>query len=199
MKNFRILIIASLVLVAIGLAAAAFFTLSGTDLNKANQEVVTEVDEGEEAPPWPFIAIVLLVSGVTTIPFFRIFFPRQIKNGIDTTAKVLRVWDTGVTINDNPQVGLELEILPESRVPYTAEVKTVVSRLTVAQVQPGITARVRYDPLKPERVQVLSLDIGEAPVGETEARLEELNNLRAKNLVTEEEYQKKREEILKRL
>ncbi len=159
MKNFRILIIASLVLVAIGLAAAAFFTLSGTDISGASQKTATEMDEGEEKAPWPIIAIVLLVTGVSMIPFFKIFFPQQIRNGIDTSAKVLKVWDTGVSINDNPQVGLQLEIVPESRIPYTAEAKTVVSRLTVAQVQPGITAQVRYDPLKPERVQVLSLDI----------------------------------------
>lgn len=199
MKSYRIIIIASLVVVAIGLAAAAFFTFSGTQDTEPTPEVFTEMEDEEEAPPWPIIAIVLLVTGVSMIPVFRTFFPRQIKNGIDTTAKVLKVWDTGVTINDNPQVGLQLEIVPESRVPYTAEAKTIVSRLEVTKVQPGITARVRYDPLKPERVQVLSLDIGAAPVGETEARLEELNDLRAKNLVTEEEYQKKREEILKRL
>lgn len=199
MKNFRILIIASLVLVAIGLAAAAFFTLSGAERTGVSQKTATEMDDGEEKAPWPIIAIVLLVTGVSMIPFFKIFFPQQIRNGIDTTAKVLKVWDTGVSINDNPQVGLQLEIVPESRIPYQAEAKTVVSRLNATLVQPGITAQVRYDPLKPERVQVLSLDIGAAPAGETEARLEELNNLRSKNLVTEEEYQKKREEILKRL
>jgi hypothetical protein len=199
MKNFRILIIASLVLLAIGLAAAAFFTLSGAERTGVSEKTATEMDDGDEAPPWPIIAIVLLVTGVSMIPFFKIFFPRQIRNGIDTTAKVLKVWDTGVTINDNPQVGLHLEIMPESRIPYQAEAKTVVSRLNVMKVQPGITAQVRYDSLKPERVQVLSLDINTKPVSDTEARLEELNTLRAKNLVTEEEYLKKREEILKRL
>lgn len=114
-------------------------------------------------------------------------------------AKVLKVWDTGVSINDNPQVGLLLEISLVGGIPYQVEAKTVVSRLNASLVQPGITAEVMVDPQKPQRMQILALDIDQQPNEDAVTRMEELNALRDKNLITESEYQRKREEILKHL
>jgi hypothetical protein len=143
------------------------------------------------------------------IPFYRIMFPMKIKNGVKTTARVLEVNDTGVTINDNPQVGLKLELRTQEGARLEVETKTVVSRLSVSNVQPGILAHVMYDPLKPQRLVVESFEAPEQPVPEegsnderppsTAERLLELGDLRERGLVTEEEYQAKREEILKTL
>jgi Short C-terminal domain len=50
-------------------------------------------------------------------------------------------------------------------------------------------------------IQEIDVDVGGAGVGggDTSARLQELNHLRAGNLITEEEYQRKRAEIIRRL
>jgi len=148
----------------------------------------------------PLILLVtIVISAVIMLPFLRILFPAEIKNGITAQARVLKVWDTGVSINNNPQVGLLLEVSPLGGSPFQAESKTVVSRLNVALVQPGTTAEVKYDPEKPQRLQILSLNIQSATPTHAAALLEELEALRDKSLITEEEYRQKREEILKSL
>ncbi len=145
------------------------------------------------------VPIALIITGVAILPFLRIIFPDEIKNGVNAPATVLKVWDTGVSINDNPQVGLRLEVSPAGANPFQTETKTVVSRLNVSLVQPGVTAEVRYDPQKPTRLKVLTLNVESPAATGAAARMEELNNLRDKRLITEEEYRQKREEILKAL
>ncbi len=158
---------------------------------------------------WITILFVVGIAAVTMIPFFRVLFPAKIKNGVATQAKVLKVWDTGTTVNNNPQVGLLLEYALLGSSTVQAEARTLVSRIQVALVQPGITAEILYDPNKPSRVQIKTLHIPETPVAPAQAaapapqdlsdRLEELNDMHTKNLITEEEYQQKRQEILKSL
>ena len=65
--------------------------------------------------------------------------------GEPAEAKVVRMWDTGTTLNDNPQVKFLLEVRPSGRAPYQAEVKCYVSRLRLSQVQPGNVIAVRID------------------------------------------------------
>jgi hypothetical protein len=160
------------------------------------------------------VIFVVIVMALTMFPFFRIIFPAKIKNGITTEAKVLKVWDTGVTINNNPQLGLLLEYSQLGSSVIQAQAKTVVSRIQAALVQPGITAEVLYDPNKPTRVQLKTLHVAEAAQASTASianstdpsnsmdpsdRLEELNDMHNKKLITDEEFQQKREEILKNL
>jgi len=66
-----------------------------------------------------------------------------IKNGQPAQAKVLKLIDTGATINHNPQVILHLEVFPMHGASYTAEVKFYVPRLQVSQVQPGNRVAVK--------------------------------------------------------
>jgi hypothetical protein len=66
--------------------------------------------------------------------------------GEPAEAKVVRMWDTGTTLNDNPKVKFLLEVRPSGRAPYQAEVKCYVSRLRLSQVQPGNVIAVRIDP-----------------------------------------------------
>ena len=110
---------------------------------------------------------------------------------------MLEVQDTGVSVNDNPQVKLMVEVIPQSGSPFQAEVKTLVSRLNAALVQPGITAEVIYDPLNPARIQLNNLELKPVELNNAENRLRELERLYDEGLITGEEYRTKREEILK--
>lgn len=79
-------------------------------------------------------------------------------HGLPATAKVLKIWETGVRVNDNPVVGFLLEVHAEGLEPYEAETRALISILAIPQIQPGATLPVKYDPENPERV---ALDIWE--------------------------------------
>jgi hypothetical protein len=86
---------------------------------------------------------------------------RQIRQvGVPAEAQVLRIWETGVRINDDPVVGFELEVYPEGKEPYRAETKALISILFIPQIQPGSRLPVKVDPNDPQRV---ALDIYEEP------------------------------------
>lgn len=68
------------------------------------------------------------------------------KSGRSALARVVKIWDTGMTLNGNPVVGFRLEVRPEDGEPFEAETKAVIGRLDVPQVQPGAVLPVKYDP-----------------------------------------------------
>jgi hypothetical protein len=76
------------------------------------------------------------------------------KNGEVAQATILKIWDTGMTVNDDPVVGFLLEVQPENKESYQAETKLRISRLHIPMIQPGATIQVRYDPVQPTRVSL---------------------------------------------
>ena len=76
------------------------------------------------------------------------------RNGEPARARVLEIWDTNMTLNDDPVVGMRLEVRPATGEPYVAETRSVVPRLQVCQVQPGADVAVRVDPANPARVSL---------------------------------------------
>lgn len=77
-------------------------------------------------------------------------------NGLPATATVVKIWETGVKVNDNPVVGFLLEVHAEGMQPYQAETKALISILDIPQIQPGAVLKIKYDPKNPNRV---ALDI----------------------------------------
>jgi len=199
MKIARIALIIGGAGAIVSLGVVAYQVFYGPDRVDLAGKSLRQLLQNGDLGPLVIIPVVLIISGAVMLPFLRTIFPPEIKNGVNAPAQVLKVWDTGVSINDNPQVGLLLQISPAGAMPFQAQAKTVVSRLNAALVQPGITAEVRYDPNKPQRLRVLVLHIKD--VGSTDAatRMEQLNELRDKRLITETEYREKREEILRAL
>lgn len=65
--------------------------------------------------------------------------------GAAAQAKILKIWDTGVSVNDNPQVGMRMIVYAADRPPFQAETKSIVSRLQIPLVQVGSLVEVRYD------------------------------------------------------
>jgi hypothetical protein len=207
MKSVRGVFIAASVVAVLSFGVVAFFMFYGPDRIDIAGRSFTELLKDEKFLPIIIVPVVLFITGFSMIPILRTIFPQKIKNGLKAQAKVLKVWDTGVSINDNPQVGMLMEVRDIAGSTFQVEGKTIVSRLNAALVQPGITAEVMYDPEKPKRVQILQLNVsslaaapgGSAAPGDTAARLEELNGLRDKGLITQEEYNQKRADILKAL
>ncbi len=76
--------------------------------------------------------------------------------GRPAQAKVLKIWDTGITVNNDLVVGFLLEVRPEDGPAHQAETKALISRLDIPQIQPGAVLPVKFDPDDPGRV---ALDI----------------------------------------
>lgn len=80
--------------------------------------------------------------------------------GRPATGTIVRLIDTGTTINNNPVVEFVLQVVPVEGEPYEARTKSLVSRLDVPAVQPGRVVPVKYDPLDRMRI---ALDLWECP------------------------------------
>jgi hypothetical protein len=66
--------------------------------------------------------------------------------GLPAEAIILKITDTGTTINNNPVVRLLLEVHPPNQPVFQAETERLISRLEIPQVQPGASVSVKYDP-----------------------------------------------------
>lgn len=77
---------------------------------------------------------------------------RLLQSGEPATATIVELRDTGVSVNDNPQVELVLDVLPTSRPPFRATTRTMISRLQTSQVQPGMQVLVKFDTNDPSKV-----------------------------------------------
>ncbi|GAT67404.1 lipoprotein [Planomonospora sphaerica] len=80
--------------------------------------------------------------------------------GVPATAVVLSMRDTGMTLNDQPMVGFELEVRPTGAAPYRVAHRETLPRLLVGAVLPGSVLSVRIDPADPRR---LAVDWNRAP------------------------------------
>lgn len=76
------------------------------------------------------------------------------KHGLEAEATIVRVWDTGMTVNEDPVVGLLLDVRVPGSESYQAETKALISRIDVPQFQPGNTIPVVYDPKDPKQVAI---------------------------------------------
>lgn len=74
--------------------------------------------------------------------------------GIVGQATIDSVTDTGVTINENPEIEIALTVTVPGGAPYKASVKQVISRLAIAGYQPGATVPVRVSPDDPQVLMI---------------------------------------------
>lgn len=81
--------------------------------------------------------------------------PELRQSGVAASAQILEIWDTGWTINDNPVIGMRVRVQAPDRPDFEATIaKTTVSRIAVAQFQPGAVIPVRFDATDPAVVAV---------------------------------------------
>ena len=112
---------------------------------------------------WIIPVVVIAILAITLGPFLvRLLRNSQMtsqvmKTGVDAMATIVRTWDTGVRINDNPQVGMLLQVQPPGGAPFQAEVRQTVSIVQISMFQPGAQLQVKYDPANPSRVAIASV------------------------------------------
>jgi hypothetical protein len=91
--------------------------------------------------------------------FWSIYRPMMIQNklmktGVSATATVLEVRDTGVTVNNSPQIKLLLEVTPPMGMQYKVETKVLISRLQTYAFQSGMTIAVKIDPNDKDKIAI---------------------------------------------
>lgn len=105
------------------------------------------------------VAMVLVFGGMG---YFSNKFLWQPKNntrrlkmeGIPGRAKILEVHETNITVNQNPQYRLVMEIKNNLGQIYTTGCKTVISRKSTMPFQPGKEVNVKIDPKNEKNVIV---------------------------------------------
>lgn len=112
----------------------------------------------------------LAVFGGMFFLFYKLFFApmfntaRLQKTGIPGKATILEVRDTGVTVNNSPQVKLVLEVKNSFGQKYTTTTRVLVSRINPFAYQPGMEVPVKIDP-KNEKNVVLDFSGGTRTAG----------------------------------
>ena len=105
------------------------------------------------------IGVLALMAGMGLL-FYKLFFgpmlnaSRLQKTGIPGTATILEVRDTGVTINNSPQVKLIVEIKNTFGQKYQATIRALVSRLNPHAFSPGMQIPVKIDPKNEKNVVI---------------------------------------------
>ncbi|HVN14837.1 MAG TPA: hypothetical protein VMT73_03775 [Anaerolineales bacterium] len=73
--------------------------------------------------------------------------------GMDATAEVTSIQDTGKLINFNPVVKLGLKVQPMAGPAFETVVETMVSKIAVPRV--GDTIKIKYNPMDPSQIAVV--------------------------------------------
>lgn len=98
------------------------------------------------------VAAIIVSSIVLLYVVSRAARNPKIENAILGQATILKIWETGLTVNDRPQIGFLLNVQHPDGSSYEAETKAVISIIHLPQIQPGATLAVKIDPQKPNRV-----------------------------------------------
>ena len=75
-------------------------------------------------------------------------------NGRVGSAVITDVRQTGMWVNENPQVEMDLQVTVEGIPTYTATQRQVIAQIAIPQFQPGVTVPVRVDPENPSSVLI---------------------------------------------
>ncbi len=104
-------------------------------------------------------AILAVVGIIFVVVYLRIRRRRaeaqQLEQtGLSATATVTGITQTGMYINEQPVLGIDLQINAPSRAPYSVHVREMVPFIMLTQVQAGRTYPAKVDPNDPEKILV---------------------------------------------
>jgi hypothetical protein len=124
--------------------------------------------EGGQDGTFVFLGGLFGLMGLAFIGVDLFGFRRELKkdrlrvSGLKGTARVVRVSDSNITVNNNPLVNLDLDVTVPGQQPFRTRKRTVISRLSVGALVPGGTIPVLADPANPRDI-VLDWEGGVSP------------------------------------
>jgi hypothetical protein len=103
------------------------------------------------------VAFVLVFVGALAGPtLWAGWQERQLlRHGTEATATIIALQDTGDEVNADAVIQLTVEVEPEGRGPYRAQIVTPLSALDLQTHRVGTRVRVRYDPEDPSKVALV--------------------------------------------
>ena len=156
--------------------------------------------EGMDRWGWAIPGFVFIPLGLGGIVFMAVrrrqgaLSRRLLAEGMQTTGRIVAVRDTGVTINNNPRVALEIEARTHSG-PMTLQKSVTVSRLAIPRE--GDEVQIWYDRNHPQTF-ALALPAERAPAApapeiragtDLTATLERLAQLHERGALTDQEFE----------
>lgn len=108
---------------------------------------------------WLTSAILGITGGVLLVIGLRVRrsaerTDRILATGIDGSATITGLTQTGVSMNDNPQVEIDLSVQLPGREPYPATRREFVPLILLGRLTPGATLPVTVDPADPAAVLI---------------------------------------------
>lgn len=102
-----------------------------------------------ETPPAGPAPVRLAALGQEVVDAQRLMASGRVGQALVTARR-----DTGVVVNENPEVELELQVSVEGGPRYAVIHRQIVSRVLTANFRPGATVPVRVDPIDPQRLLI---------------------------------------------
>jgi hypothetical protein len=106
--------------------------------------------------PIAIIALVAVIVVPIVLRLARSSAQRQqlLQHGESAPATILQIAETGMRVNDQPQVRLLLDVRPTTRPAFQAQTTMLISYLQASMFQPGMMVEVKYDPNDTSKVTV---------------------------------------------
>jgi nitrogen fixation protein FixH len=105
----------------------------------------------------PLILVVIAIQIMVATRVKKKFYANYdnadlLKNGNEAQATILKVWQTGLKVNINEQIGLRLQVQAPDSDPYETEIKAVVPKVLMDRYKEGRAVQVNVDPYDRTRV-----------------------------------------------
>jgi hypothetical protein len=133
----------------------AFF-LSLQKINSREMEMIFITTLIESA----LVLILLAIPFVATQLIRRkkkrngLVWKKQTLTGVEAKAVILAIEQTGLYIDHQPQVKMQMQVIPERGRNFIAETSEVLSVFDMATIRAGSTVKVKYNP---ENIREISL------------------------------------------
>lgn len=103
------------------------------------------------------VAILYFVFSRTLFPILQIskMKKRLMKEGIEAEAVLLNMEQTGLYVNNQPQIKLQVQVQPLTGRNFVSEVKEVLTLIDLSQLRIGSTLKVKYNPVNTKEIMVL--------------------------------------------
>lgn len=121
---------------------------------------VSETFVGPEPQPFFIGGLVVLTSlfsfGILFSSLFKGAARRKalLRQGVDASAKLMVVEQTGTRVNDQPMLQLRMMVEVPGKSPYSVLHREVVPQIRLAQLQPGMHLPVKVDPKDPRNMAI---------------------------------------------
>jgi len=193
------------------------FGMTLTCINGEKEQDLTAVFAGVGTAVIIGGALLLVFGIVGGLMFMSAKLDRIVKYGEPAEGLILSMDYTGVRVNQQPMIKFRLQVKPKYEPEYEAETSRIVPFGMMGRLAIGMTVPVKYDPKKMEDVALDFESMQLAPIGfgapaasymqvgtlgsagpqaSLSDRLRELEDSLKAGLITQQEYEKARQNIL---